>query len=47
MPGIFERNLLHDHFRVILSQGFFGSWSDVIFRSVSLQYARAAAIVGG
>jgi RES domain-containing protein len=47
MPGIFEPNLLGDDFRVILSQGFFGSWSGVIFRSVSPRYARAADIVSG
>src|SRR6516225_11007322 len=33
--------------RVILSQGLFGSWSGVIFRSVSPRYARAADIVSG
>jgi RES domain-containing protein len=47
MPGIFEPNLLRDDFRVILSQGFFGSWSGVMFRSVSPRYARAADIVSG
>jgi len=47
MPGIFEANRLHDHFRVILSEGFFGSWSGVIFRSVSPRYARATDIVSG
>jgi len=33
--------------RVILSQGLFGSWSGVIFRSVSPRYARTADIVSG
>jgi hypothetical protein len=47
MPGIFEPNLLRDDFRVILSQGFFGSWAGVIFRSVAPRYARVADIVSG
>ena len=47
MPGIFEPNPLRDHFRGILNEGFFVSWSGVIFRSVSPRYARAADIVSG
>jgi hypothetical protein len=47
MPESFEPNLVHDHFRAILSQGFFGSWSGVVFRSVSPRYARPTDIVTG
>jgi RES domain-containing protein len=47
MPGLFKPNVLHDHFRVVLSQGFFRSWSGVIFRSVLPRYARVADIVSG
>jgi RES domain-containing protein len=47
MPGIFEPNLLYDHFRVILNQGFLAPWSGVIFRSVSPRYARPIDIVSG
>ena len=47
MPGIFEPNLLYDHSRGILHQELFGSWSGVIFRSVSPRYARPADIISG
>ena len=47
MPGIFEPNPLYDHSRGILHQELFGSWSGVIFRSVSPRYARAADIISG
>ena len=47
MPGIFEPNLLHDHFRVVLNQGFLAPWSGVIFRSVWPRYARPIDIVSG
>jgi hypothetical protein len=42
MPGIFEPNLLHDHFRVILNQGFLAPWSGVIFRSVGIAQGQNA-----
>jgi hypothetical protein len=44
MPGSFEPNPLYDHFKAILRQELFGSWSGVIFRSVSPRYARPADI---
>jgi RES domain-containing protein len=47
MPGTFEPNPLHDHFRAILSLELFRSWSGVIFRSVSPRYARPEDIVSG
>ena len=36
-----------DGFSRLSSEGFFGSWSGVIFRSVSPRYARAADIISG
>jgi hypothetical protein len=47
MPGSFEANPLYDHFKAILRQELFGSWSGVIFRSVSPRYARRDDIVSG
>ncbi|MBV8969792.1 MAG: RES domain-containing protein [Verrucomicrobia bacterium] len=47
MPGSFEPNPFYDHLRAILCQELFGSWSGVIFRSVSPRYARPADIVSG
>jgi hypothetical protein len=47
MPGSFEPNPLYDYFCGILRQELFGSWSGVIFRSVSPRYAQAADIVSG
>ncbi len=47
MPGSFEPNPLYDHLHGILRHELFGSWSGVIFRSVSPRYARAADIISG
>jgi RES domain-containing protein len=47
MPGSCEPNPLYDPLHAILRQELFGSWSGVIFRSVSPRYARAADIVSG
>jgi RES domain-containing protein len=47
MPETFEPNPLYDHYRAILSQELFRSWSGVIFRSVAPRYARVADIVSG
>ena len=47
MPGTFEPNPLYDYFCRILRQELFGSWSGVIFRSVSPRYARPIDIVSG
>ena len=47
MPRSFEPNPLYDHLRAILPQELFGSWSGVIFRSVSPRYARPADIISG
>jgi RES domain-containing protein len=47
MPGSFEPNPLYDPLHAILRQELFGSWSGVIFRSVSPRYARADDIVSG
>jgi RES domain-containing protein len=47
MPGSFEPNPLYNHLHAILPQELFGSWSGVIFRSVSPRYARPPDLVSG
>jgi RES domain-containing protein len=47
MPGTFEPNPLYDRYRAILSPDLFRPWSGVIFRSVSLRYARPTDVVSG